>query len=56
MVETVIFDCVSPHCDFDLEDNKPIFLPDTLAHAGASSYQVWLQNDQQFKMYCPDKH
>ena len=43
MVETVIFDYVRPNCDFDLEDSKPVFLHDTLAHEDASPYQVWLQ-------------
>ena len=43
MVDTVIFDYMNPHCDLDLEDSKPIFLHDTLAHDDASSYQVWLQ-------------
>ena len=43
MVETVIFDQMSHHCDPELEDSKPIFLRDTLAHDVASSYQVWLQ-------------
>ena len=32
MVETVISDYMSPHCDLELEDSKPIFLHDTLAH------------------------
>ena len=45
MVETVIFDCMSPHCDPKNEDSKPIFLHDTLAHDDASSNQVWLQKD-----------
>ena len=35
-VETVIFDQISP----ELEESKPIFLHDTLAHAVASPYQV----------------
>ena len=43
MVETVMFDWMSLHCDPDLEDSKPIFLHDTLAHDVASPYQVWLQ-------------
>ena len=38
MVETVIFDYMNPHCDIYLEDRKPIFLHDTLAHDDASSY------------------
>ena len=32
IVETVIFDQMSPHCDHELEDRKPIFLHDILAH------------------------
>ena len=32
MVEIVIFDCISPHRDLDLEDSKPIFLLVTLAY------------------------
>ena len=43
MVETVVFDYLSPYCDFDLEDGKPVFLHDTLAHDHASPYKVWLQ-------------
>ena len=35
MVETVITDYMSPHCDLDLDDGKPIFLNDTLAHDDA---------------------
>ena len=34
---------MDPHCDPKLEDSKPIFLHDTLAHDVASPYQVWLQ-------------
>ena len=55
MVETVIFDQMSPHCDPELEDCKPIFLHDTLAHDVASPYQVWLQKVQQLKRY-PYEH
>ena len=32
MVETVISDQMSSHCDPELEDSKPIFLPDPFAH------------------------
>ncbi len=56
MVETVIFDQMSPHCDPELEDSKPIFLHDTLAHDVASPYQVWLQKVQQQRKYHPDEH
>ena len=40
MVEIVIFDYMSPHCDPELEDSKPIFLRDTLVHDDASPCQV----------------
>ena len=30
MAETVIYDYMSPNCDPELEDNKPIFLHDNL--------------------------
>ena len=43
MVETVTFDYMSPHYDLDLEDNKPIFLHDTLAHDDAPPYQGWFK-------------
>ena len=56
MVETVIFDQMSPHCDPELEDSKLIFLHDTLAHDVASPYQVWLQKIQQLRRYPPDEH
>ena len=46
MVATVTSDQMSPHCDPELEDSKPIFLRDTLAHDVASPYQVWIQNIQ----------
>ena len=29
------------HFDLDLEDSKPIFLEDSLAHADVLPYQVW---------------
>ena len=56
MVETVISDQLSPHCDPELEDSKPFFLHDTLTHDVASSYQVWLQKVQQLRRYRPDEH
>ena len=34
---------MNPHCDPELEDYKPIFLHDNLAHQVASPYQVWLK-------------
>ena len=56
MVEIVTFDQMSPHCDPELEDSKPIFLQDTLAPDVASPYQVWLQKVQQLRRYCQDEH
>ena len=56
MVETVIFDYMSPHCDLDLEDATPTFLHDTLTHDDASPYQAWLQKVQQLRKYGPDEH
>ena len=37
MVETVIFDQMSSHCDPELKHSKPVFLQDTLAHDVAST-------------------
>ena len=51
MVETVISDYIRLHCDPELEDSKPIFLHDTLAHNDASPNQIWLQNVQQLRRF-----
>ena len=56
MVETVIFDSMSPHCDPELEDRKQIFLHHTLAHNVAPPYQVWLQKVQQQRRYHSDEY
>ena len=56
IVETVILDYTSPHCDLKLEDSKPIFSHDILAHDVASLYQVWLKKVQQLRRYRPDEH
>ena len=56
IVVTVIFDQMSPHCDPELEDSKPIFLHDTLAHDVTALYQAWLQKVQKLWRYCPDEH
>ena len=56
MVETVVIEQLSPHCDTGLEDSKPIFLHDTLANNVASPYQFWLQKVQQLRRYGPDEH
>ena len=55
MVETVISDQMSRHCDTELEDRKPIFLH-ILAHDVASPYQVWLQKVQHQRRYHSDEH
>ena len=56
IVETVMYDQMSPHCDPELEDSKPVFLHDTLAHDVVSPYQAWLQKIQQLRRYHPDEH
>ena len=56
MVETVILDYMSPHCDPGLEHSEPIFLCDILAHDDASPYQVWFQKVRQLRRYHPDEH
>ena len=56
MVETVMFDYMSPQCDLDLEDSKPISLYNTLVHDDPSPYQVWLQKVQQLRRYNPNEH
>ena len=56
MVETVISDQMNPHCDPELEDGKPIFLHDTLAHDAGSPYPVWLQKVQQLRRRHQDEH
>ena len=39
------------HCDFDLEDIKPVILKDNLAHDDASPYQLWSLKVQRFRRY-----
>ena len=56
MVEIVVSDQMSPHCDPVLEDSIPIFLHDTLAPDVAPSYKAWLQKVQQLRRYRPDEH
>ena len=36
----IYFDYISPCCDLDAEDNKPIFPHDTLPHDNTPLYQV----------------
>ena len=47
----VNIDILTPHCDFDLECNNPIFPQDALAYDSLSSDQVWLPKNQQFRRY-----
>ena len=54
MVETVRF-YYEPHCDLDLEDSKPIFSHDILAHNDAPPYPGWLQKVQQLRKHVPDE-
>ena len=56
MVATVISDYMSPHCDLELEDSKPIFLHDILAYGVASPHPVCLQRARQQRRYHPDEH
>ena len=56
MVETIISDYMSPHCDPDHEDGKLMFLHDTLVHYNASPYPVWLQKVWQLRRYHTDEH
>ena len=56
IVETVIFNEMSPHCDHELENRKPVFLHGILAHDVALPYQVWLQKVQQQRRYQSDEH
>ena len=49
-------DHMYPCCDRDLENWKPTFLHDTLAHNAALPYQVWYQDDMWFRRNQPDKH
>ena len=51
----VTLDCMSPHCDTDLEDSKPIFLHNTLAHDDASLCQAWFSSSV-FRIYRPGQH
>ena len=51
-----IWSNISSHCDPELEDRKPIFLHDILAHYVASPYQIWLQKVQQQRRYRSHEH
>ena len=56
MVETVILDYMRHHYDPKLEDSKPIFLHNTLAHDDTSPYQVFLRKVWQLGRYHSDEH
>ena len=56
MIEAVISDYMSLHSDLDLEDSKPIFLHDILAHVDASPNQVRLLKVKRLRRYCPNEH
>ena len=43
------------HFDLDLEDSKPIFLEDSLAHGDALPYRVWQYKVQHFRRQHLDK-
>ena len=61
MVQTVISDYMSPNCDPELEDGKPIFLHDDtlVAHDDSSLYNTkfgYRNLVQQLRKYRPDEH
>ena len=43
------------HCDLDIEDSEPSFLPDTLPHDNTQPYQVCFKMAGWFRQYCLDK-
>ena len=47
---------VSPHCDLDFENSKPIFSHEILAHGMMLHHhnEVWLQTVQQLRRYPDD--
>ena len=51
IVELVIFDYMSPHCDLEIEEGKPIFSHDTPAHDDASPTKF---DQERFSSYHPD--
>ena len=55
VVKTVISDYISPHCDPELEDSKPIFLQDTLAQDDASPYQLTTEEILMGQYSCKEK-
>ena len=52
MVETVIFHCMSPHCDLDCVIANQSFSHDAVANDAASPHQVCLQKNQQLGVSC----
>ena len=47
---------MSPHCDLDLEDTKPVFPHDTTTHVDALACQFWSQKVHMFIKYHVNKH
>ena len=52
----IYIDILTPHCDFDLECNNPIFPQDALTYDSLSSNKVWLPKIQQFRRYSSQSH
>ena len=46
---------ISPGCDLDVEDSRPILPHDTPVHDNTPPYQVCLHYIEQFRRYHPDK-
>ena len=51
MVETVIFDQISPHCDPELEDNKPIYLAWHSLVSEGSAAEEYLPGEHSLKFW-----
>ena len=49
-------DILNLHCELDLKHSNPIFQQDSLAYDAVLSNQVWLQTDQQFRIYNRNSH
>ena len=56
MVETVVSEYMSLHCNFEPDENGTVFSPDGLAYHDALLYKVWLNNVWSFRGVRPDKH
>ena len=49
-------DILNLHCDLDLKCSNPILPHGTPAYDAVLSNQVWLQSDQQFRIYNRNSH